>query len=265
MGKARTKKLKQYNKRKNRRKIEVYSRIAATGVVAAILVVIGVRLSNKNENAEISAGIKYIETNEKKDVASVETKIGRVEAKEKEEAYKAGTISLKEMFASTVVMGDSITEGFTAYDVLNANSVVSKIGASLTDLDDQCEKLKEINPQMVFVSYGMNDVINTNGDTDTFIKQYKELIAKIQKEVPDTKILINSIFPVQQSAIAEKPALANISKYNEALQKMCDELQIAYVDNTDLVKDEYYDEDGIHFVSEFYPIWADHMVEVSLS
>ena len=75
------------------------------------------------------------------------------------------------MFASTVVMGDSITEGFTAYDVLNANSVVSKIGASLTDLDDQCEKLKEINPQMVFVSYGMNDVINTNGDTDTFIKQ----------------------------------------------------------------------------------------------
>ena len=118
---------------------------------------------------------------------------------------------------------------------------------------------------MVFVSYGMNDVINTNGDTDTFIKQYKELIAKIQKEVPDTKILINSIFPVRQSAIAEKPALANISKYNEALQKMCDELQIAYVDNTDLVKDEYYDEDGIHFVSEFYPIWADHMVEVSLS
>ena len=246
--------MKQYNKRKNRRKIEVYSRIAATGVVAAILVVIGVRLSNKHENAEISAGIKYIETNEKKDVASVETKIGRVEAKEKEEAYKAGTISLKEMFASTVVMGDSITEGFTAYDVLNANSVVSKIGASLTDLDDQCEKLKEINPQMVFVSYGMNDVINTNGDTDTFIKQYKELITKIQKEVP-----------VQQSAIAEKPALTNISKYNEALQKMCDELQIAYVDNTDLVKDEYYDEDGIHFVSEFYPIWADHMVEVSLS
>ena len=118
---------------------------------------------------------------------------------------------------------------------------------------------------MVFISYGMNDVINTNGDTDTFIKQDKELIAKIQKEVPDTKILINSIFPVQQSAIAEKPALANISKYNEALQKMCDELQIAYVDNTDLVKDEYYDEDGIHFVSDFYPIWADHMVEVSLS
>ncbi len=38
---------------------------------------------------------------------------------------------------------------------------------------------------------------------------------------------------------------------------MCDELQIgANVDNTDLVKDEYYDEDGIHFVSEFYPIWA---------
>ena len=28
--------------------------------------------------------------------------------------------------------------------------------------------------------------------------------------------------------------------------------RLGYVDNTDLVKDEYYDEDGIHFVSEFY-------------
>ena len=91
--------------------------------------------------------------------------------KRSEEAYKAGTISLKEMFASTVVMGEiPLRRDLLAYDVLNANSVVSKIGASLTDLDDQCEKLKEINPQMVFVSYGMNDVINTNGDTDTFIK-----------------------------------------------------------------------------------------------
>ena len=40
---------------------------------------------------------------------------------------------------------------------------------------------------MVFVSYGMNDVINTNGDTDTFIKQYKELIAKIQKKYRITR------------------------------------------------------------------------------
>ncbi len=235
------------------------------GVVAAILVVIGVRVSSGRSKAETSEGIKIIETNEKKDVASIETKIERVEAKEREAAYKAGEISLKQMYASTVVMGDSITEGFTAYDVLNANSVVSKIGASLTDLDDQCESLKEINPQNVFISYGMNDVINTAGDKDTFIEEYKALIKKIQKDLPDTKIFINSIFPVQERAIAEKPALANIAAYNEALQKMCDELQIAYVDNTELVKDEYYDEDGIHFVSAFYPIWADHMLEVSLS
>ena len=100
---------------------------------------------------------------------------------------------------------------------LNANSVVSKIGASLTDLDDQCEKLKEINPQMVFVSYGMNDVINTNGDTDTFIKQYKELITKIQKEVPDTKILINSIFPVQQSASSRETGIGKYFKIQRSI------------------------------------------------
>ncbi len=79
------------------------------------------------------------------------------------------------------------------------------------------KKLKEINPQMLFVSYGMNDVINMNGDTDTFIKQYKELITKIQKEVPDTKILINSIFPVRQVQQPRKPALANILKIQRSI------------------------------------------------
>ena len=115
--------MKQYNKRKNRRKIEVYSRIAATGVVAAILVVIGVRLSNKHENAEISAGIKYIETNEKKDVASVETKIGRVEAKEKEEQKKRererrmqeALLTIKKKYGKNAVLrGMNFEEGATA-------------------------------------------------------------------------------------------------------------------------------------------------------
>ena len=50
---------------------------------------------------------------------------------------------------------------------------------------------------------------------------------------------------------------------NAALQKMCDENQIAFLDNTSLVSDTYYEEDGIHFKADFYPIWLKRMAEVA--
>ena len=36
---------------------------------------------------------------------------------------------------------------------------------------------------------------------------------------------------------------------------------IAYLDNTGLVKDEYYAEDGYHFKSDFYPYWLNSMAQ----
>ena len=47
------------------------------------------------------------------------------------------------------------------------------------------------------------------------------------------------------------------------LRQMCDDLQLGFIDNTDLVQDQYYEEDGVHFKAEFYPLWADRMAEVA--
>ena len=35
------------------------------------------------------------------------------------------------------------------------------------------------------------------------------------------------------------------------------------IDNSDIIEDEYYEEDGIHFKANFYPIWAEKMAEVA--
>ena len=160
-------------------------------------------------------------------------------------------------------MGDSITEGFTEYDVLNASSVVSKIGVELDELDEQIEQVVKLNPQVIFLAYGMNDIIATQGDTEEFIEQYSVLLDKLEEELPDTKIFVNSIFPVQEQEIEKEPAFKNLEEYNQDLSKLCDEQQIAYIDNTQLVSSQYYEEDGVHFKPEFYPIWADRMAEVA--
>ena len=168
----------------------------------------------------------HIKGKESADAKTIEQKINQLEKKDGT-GDSSDTRSMKERFSGAVVMGDSIAASFTEYDVLNTSSVVAKIGIHFSELDDQIEQAKQLDPQIVFLAYGMNDVTKTNGD--------------VEKE----------------------PALANIADYNEKLEAMCEKKQIGYIDNSDIIEDEYYEEDGIHFKANFYPIWAEKMAEVA--
>lgn len=245
-------------RRKTKRRI-ILGAIAVAAVLLIILIVNGVR-SIFTGHPDTSAGVEYIQQEEAGDVAAIEEKISQLEAQDNN---GEDTRSLKEKFMGAVVVGDSIAEGFAEYDVLNASSVVAQIGVHLTEIDDLIAKVKELSPGIVFLSLGMNDVTATNGDTEQFTSEYKAVIEQFQEEVPDAHIFVNSIFPVQDSAASEEAALASIPQYNEALQTLCESMSIGYIDNTDLVQDQYYEQDGIHFKSEFYPIWGENMAEVA--
>lgn len=90
-----------------------------------------------------------------------------------------------------------------------------------------------------------------------------DYIKSVNKELKETGAYINSIFPVSASAAEKEPALAKIADYNTALQEMCDGKHLGFIDNTALVQENYYEEDGIHFKAEFYPVWATNMAEVA--
>ena len=213
-----------------------------------------------SSGADTEEGIAYIKAAEAEDITVIEQKIAQLES---QDGGEEDTRSAKEKFASSVVMGDSITEGLEEYDVLSASSVVSKIGVHLDELDDQVAQVKELNPQVIFLTFGMNDIIENGEDTERFRSDYEALVKQIQEEVPDAHIFVNSIFPVLDTAVENEPALERISEYNTVLSEMCTKLQIGFIDNTELVSDRYYEEDGIHFKAEFYPLWADRMAEVA--
>ena len=109
----------------------------------------------------------------------------------------------------------------------------------------------------------MNDVKSTNGDVERFVSEYKEVLTTLKEEVPDAHIFVNSIFPVQEKAVEGEPVLEKIPEFNEALKELCDKQTVAFIDNTSLVSDQYYEEDGEHFKADFYPLWAEHMAEVA--
>lgn len=245
-------------KRRTKRRI-----VLGVCIVAAVAVLIftiqGVR-GLLHRGADTSAGVEYIEKEEAGDITAIEEKISLLE--KQDESGEDGR-SIKEKFAGAVVLGDSVAEGFAEYDILNASSVAAEIGVHLDELDEQISKVKELSPSILFLYLGMNDVTATNGDVDRFISEYKSVLTQIKEEVPDAHIFVNSIFTVQEKALEEEPLLEKIPEYNDALKELCDSQTVAFIDNTDLVSEQYYEQDGIHFKADFYPVWAEHMAEVA--
>ena len=231
-------------------------------VVAAaviILIVQGVR-GLLGGRVDTSAGLEYIQQEEAGDITAIEEKISLLE---QQDNNAEDTRSIKEKFAGAVVLGDSVAEGFLEYDILNASSVAAEIGVHLDELDGQIANVKELSPSVLFLYLGMNDVTATNGDVDSFISEYRAVLTQLKEEVPDAHIFVNSIFPVQEKAIEEEPLLAKIPDYNEALKELCDSQTVAFIDNTSLVEEQYYEQDGVHFKADFYPLWAQRMAEVA--
>ena len=248
--------MKRINKRKKR--LLLIGACAAVLILLVILAVWGIR-QLVTPKVDTEQGLSYIRAAESEDITTIEQKINQLERQDGGEDSR----SYKEKFASSIVMGDSIAEGFSEYDLLNASSVVSKIGVHLYELEEQVQQAAVLKPQVIFLALGMNDVIATAGDTEQFLEQYEAVVAQLREAVPNAHIYVNSIFPVQDSAIEKEPELAQISEYNTVLRQMCDDLQLGFIDNTDLVQDQYYEEDGVHFKAEFYPLWADRMAEVA--
>ena len=81
-------------------------------------------------------------------------------------------------------------------------------------------------------------------------------VKQIQNALPDTAIYINSILPIQQSAIDQSPALAYYDSFNQALRDFCDEMGCTFIDDTFLVDESMYEPDGEHMVYNYYPQMA---------
>ncbi len=249
-------------KRKTKRYL-VLGGIAAAILILIILIVHGVR-GVLSPGIDTTAGVEYIQTKEAENVTDIENKISRLEHQDSAGSGEGeDSRSLKEKFSTAVVIGDSVTQGFSEFNVLNASSVISKIGLHLYETDDLIEQAKEISPGTVFLALGRNDLASTEGNADEFIEQYTKVLDRINQELPDANVFVNSIFPVQDKALEDDPYLKDIAQYNEALSKLCDSREIGFIDNTDLAEDQYFEEDGQHFTADFYPVWAEHMAEVA--
>ena len=155
------------------------------GAVVVLTVIVSIGLSHLGtDKVNTSAGVKAIKKLEKADVSEVETKISNIEKEEKQATEDWQNRPLSEKFAHAVILGDSITTGFTVYDVLDTSKVVAEKGMHLDQTGDLIRTAAELKPEVLFLALGLNDISGTDGDTDAFIEKYKAVLANVREQMP---------------------------------------------------------------------------------
>ncbi|APH14762.1 GDSL-like Lipase/Acylhydrolase family protein [Clostridium sporogenes] len=163
---------------------------------------------------------------------------------------------------NSVFMGDSITEGFAINEILPKERVIAGAGATAGFSYEKVGDLIKKKPDNVFIMLGSDDILMpVDNPKELFRNDLTKLINKIKKELPNSKIYIQSITPVTKEVLKKESRYKNINQYNELLKELANKLSVNYIDIGELVKKNpnLYAEDGVHFKKEFYNLWLDSL------
>ena len=164
-----------------------------------------------------------------------------------------GKTTYRKVFRNVYIVGDSLMDGLRAYNILNSNHLMTQVSASLYHLDGNVNRIIRINPSVLILHYGVNMIGTNKKHLNNYISMYTGIVEELQDALPDTRIIISGIFPVDRK-IARAKRFGMIDEYNKALVDMCKKLQVEYMDSSSVLKahPECYGSDGIHLSRAFY-------------
>ena len=174
---------------------------------------------------------------------------------------------------SIVFLGDSITSRydlnkyFPNYYVYN-----SGIAGNMTKdiLDNMENRVFAYNPTKVFILIGTNDLVYSGLDNDGIKNNIEEIINKIYEKNSNTKIYLESIYPVNNSInkeIVETRTNDNIKDLNNKIEKICNNNKCTYINMYDNLTDKngnmkrIYTVDGLHLNKIGYKVITNKLIK----
>ena len=169
---------------------------------------------------------------------------------------------------SIVFIGDSITEDFMLDEYFPDFSVINRgiFGdTTLGVLDRMNESVYGLTPSKVFILIGTNDLEKTNESPEIIAGRIIKITEKIRAERKNTKIYIQSVYPVNKTNNKKikkteigKRNNEKISEINRLLEKAADGKTVIYIDVYRHLTDEEnnldikYTIEGLHLNAEGY-------------
>lgn len=167
-----------------------------------------------------------------------------------------------------VFIGDSTTYGLKAYDVLDGSQVWTPSSGTLALFNQSIativypptgeeipitDAIGRAKPEYVVLTIGVNGV--SMMDEDQFKSEYTALVERIKSVSPDTKIICNSIYPVEAMYEAKDNGINNavIDRANGWILQIAEATDTHFTNSASVLKgsdgklvSDYGNGDGIH-------------------
>ncbi|KUO78406.1 MAG: hypothetical protein APF81_16905 [Desulfosporosinus sp. BRH_c37] len=177
------------------------------------------------------------------------------------------THNIKPDFSNVIFIGDSITFGFiNAHNTpVEKDHVYAKIGAHVFEgsklLGDNSKMITDRcngSVDYVFLMFGANDY---GYNMNAYKNWYKELIKYIKQMFPNSKIVIQSVMPMNSTA-KEPNRNQEPQKLNYIIKAVAIEEDVQFMDVSKFIPNakKMLLEDGLHFKPELYPLWITAIV-----
>ena len=175
---------------------------------------------------------------------------------------ESGAIDVWSLFGDVFILGDSRSEPFSYYGLLDESRVFAIKGANLRKADQGVSQAQTANAQNLIFTYGLNDASGNWATAQDFIAKYEEVIQEYRAVLPEAKIYIASVSGVTDHAINGNPTLAQIPAYNQEIRNLCEQKGYVYIECETLLTEheDLYEPDGEHYTRPLYEFWGRLMI-----
>ena len=169
-----------------------------------------------------------------------------------------------------VMFGNSLTNGCEWHELFNDQRVINRgiTGDIVQGLQDRLEPVINGKPAKIFLLIGANDVSH-HLTADSIAGAITDLVARIRRESPDTKLYVESILPINQSFHRYKNMDGKepiIREINSLIAPRVTELGATWLDVTPIFADEEgnlkkeFTNDGLHLLGPGYLAWREFLL-----
>ena len=162
--------------------------------------------------------------------------------------------------ADCIFLGDSRYVAIYNYGYMPAESVLAKVGtnhsAAMTEKADNGYTMNDFltthQAGVIYIGYGVNSLHSSD---KSFMDSYNALVDKVQSYCPNSKIVICSIWPVEDDG-AYSATVSNelCEKFNNLLYEMAKDRGLYYLNFDEILKDDdgtmvnlFNSGDGLHY------------------
>ena len=164
-----------------------------------------------------------------------------------------------------IFLGDSLTDEGEWIELLENPNIRNRgiSGDTTNRILDRLDTIVNGKPNQIFLTFGINDFINESRSSDYILERYKKILSIIRTQSPKTKVIVQSVLPVNNKILRYWYSNQNIINFNYQLEELAQEFNYQYINIFPKLSDSQnqldpkYTKDGLHLNGDAYLVWRD--------